>query len=200
MLVNASNLIGCPILSLHVGGQIAQVVELIVDPDNLSLLAVRVEGPVVEPEEGDILAMTSVREFSRAGMIVDSDDEFVRDDDVIQIQKVLKLNFDLRGLKVVTKKGAKLGKVDDFVLQSSAWNVQQLIVRRPIMKALVDPELIISRDKVVEIDDYQVVVKDEHEKTKSKVKSPPVDDFVPDFVNPFRQPDLAPENQSSDSE
>ena len=200
MLVNASSLIGCPILSLHVGGQIARVTELVIDPDKLSLIAVRVEGPVVDPNDGgDILAMDSVREFSRAGMIVDSSDEFVRDEDVMRIKKVLQLNFDLNGLKVVTKKKEKLGKVEDFILQSTTWEVQQLIVRRPIMKSLIDPELMIHRSQILKVDDYKVTVKDEREKVKSKPRSSSTKDLVPDFVNPFRKPDFAPEGQSSSS-
>lgn len=199
MLINASQLPNCPILSLHVGGQIARVVELIVDPDSLVLVAVRVTGNLVKPEEGDILMMDSVREFSRAGMIIDSNDEFVRDEDIVRVQKIVELNFDLRGLKVTTKKKVKLGKVSDFVLQTNNWSVQQLIVQRPIMKALIDPELIINRSQIIEVDDYQVVVKEEHEKTKSKVKTAPIDDLVPDFVNPFRSPDFASENQRSNT-
>lgn len=180
------------------GGQIARVTDLIVDPNNLSLIAVRVEGPLVDPDEGDILMMSAVREFSRVGMIIDSNDEFVRSEDVVRIQKILELNFNLIGLKVVTKKQAKLGKVADFVLQSGNWSVQQLIVQRPIMKAFIDPELIIDRSRIVEVDDYQVVVKEEHEKSKTKLKkAAPIEELVPDFVNPFRQPDFAPENQSS---
>ena len=199
MLVSASNLIDCPVLSLHVGGQIARVTELVVDPDNLSLIAVRVDGSLIKDEEGDILMMDSVREFSRAGMIIDSEDEFVREDDIVRVKKVLDLNFELRGLKVVTKTKAKLGKVSDFVLQSNTWNVQQLIVQRPVMKAFIDPELTIDRSRVVEVDDYKITVKEEQEKTKSKVKSAPIEELVPDFVNPFRTPEFAPDNQSSNS-
>ncbi len=197
MLISGSQLKDCPILSLHVGGQIARVVDLIIDPNNLSLVAVRVEGPLVDPDEGDILMMSAVREFSRAGMIIDSNDEFVRSEDIVRLQKILKLNFDLLGLKVITKKHAKLGKVADFVLQSSNWGVQQLIVQRPVMKALIDPELIIDRSRIVEVDDYRVIIKEEREKSKTKLKAAPIDDLVPDFVNPFRQPDFAPDNQSS---
>ncbi len=199
MLIHASRLIGCPVLSLHVGGQIARVTDLIVDPDNLALIAVRVEGPVVDPAEGDILLMDSVREFSRAGMIIDSNDEFVRDEDIVRVQKVLKLNFDLQGLKVVTKKQSKLGKVADYVLQSSTWEVQQLIVQRPVIKAFIDPELTIDRNRIIEVDDYKVTIKEEREKTKTKIKTTSVEELVPDFVNPFRKPDFAPENQSSSS-
>ena len=71
MLINTSRLINCPILSLHIGGRVATVTEVIIDPDSLKVIACRVEGPLVGKEVGDILPMTSVREFSRLGMIID---------------------------------------------------------------------------------------------------------------------------------
>lgn len=143
MLFNGSRLIGCPILSLHVGGRIASVSELIIDPDNLKIIGCRVEGPLVGKEVGEILPMESVREFSRLGMIVDSADEFVAPDEIIRIKNVIDLNFHLVGLKVESKQGAKLGKVSDFTVEPSGWQVQQLIVQRPLIKAFLDPELTI---------------------------------------------------------
>lgn len=193
MLINGSRLISCPILSLHIGGEIARVTELIIDPNTLKLIAVRVDGPTIGQDDiGDILPINSVREFSRLGMVIDSSDDFTNEDDVISIQKIIKLNFALPGLKVVTRKKIKLGKVTDFILNSATWDVYQLIVQRPPMKALLDPELLVSRSQIHEVDDYQVVVKDEHDKAKSKTStlSAPTD-FIPDFVNPFRKPDFA---------
>lgn len=195
MLINGSQLINCPILSLHVGGEIARVVEVIVDPDNLRVIAFRVEGKMVSDEE-DILPIASVREFSRLGMVIDSVDELVGADDIIRIKEILQLNFALPGLKVVTRKNSKLGKVSDYTVEISGWYIQQIIVQRPVMKALFDPELRIARTQVVEVDDYKIIVKDEHEKVKSKVAQVTPADFVPNFVNPFREPDFANEKTS----
>lgn len=196
MLINSSRLINCPILSLHVGGRIATVTELIVDPNDLKVIACRVDGPLVGKEVGEILPMDSVREFSRLGMIVDSADEFVEPGEIIHIRDILKLNFSLIGLKVETKAGAKLGKVSDFTLDPSSWQIQQLIVQRPFIKALLDPELTISRQQIIEIDDYKVIVKSEKEQKPTKVKAKT--DFVPNFVNPFREPDFASDTKLKD--
>lgn len=192
MLINGSQLINCPILSLHVSGEIARVTEPIVDPDNLRIIAFRVEGKMISEDE-DILPIASVREFSRLGMVIDSVDELVGADDIIRIKEILDLNFSLPGLKVVTRKNVKLGKVSDYTVEIGGWYIQQIIVQRPVMKALFDPELRIARTKIVEVDDYKVVVKDEHEKVKSKVEQVKPVDFVPNFVNPFREPDFANE-------
>lgn len=199
MLFNGSRLIGCPVLSLHVGGQIASITELIVDPDDLKIIACRVVGPLIGKEVGEILPMESVREFSRLGMIVDSADEFVEPDEIIRIKKVLDLNFHLVGLKVESKQGAKLGKVSDFTLEPSTWQVQQLIVQRPLIKAFIDPELTISRNRIDEVNDYKVIIKEEKETPKSKAKVAK-NDFVPSFVNPFREPDFAAETRTKNHE
>lgn len=197
MLINTSRLINCPVLSLHVGGRIANVTSVIIDPDNLKLIACRVEGPLTGTEDvGDILPMSSVREFSRLGMIVDSADEFVNADEIIRIRDVLALNFELVGLKVETVKGLKLGKVTDSTLNPATWQIQQLIVQRPLLKAFIDPELTISRQQIKEINDYKVIVQD----NDAKVTEKPTAEFTPNFINPFREPDFAPEAHSKNRE
>lgn len=192
MLINGSRLLRCPILSLHIGGQIASIVGLIIDPENLKIIACQVDGPLVGKEMGEILPMNSVREFSRLGMIVDSADEFVEPDDIIRVSEILALNFSLVGLKVETKKGKKLGKVSDFTVEPETWQVQQLIVQRPALKSLLDPELTISRQQIQEINDYKIIIKDEVEKIKAKAKT----EFTPNFINPFREPDFASETKA----
>lgn len=193
MLINGSKLLDCPILSLHLGGRIANVTDLIIDPNDLKLIALRVDGPVIDAETGDLLPINAVREFSRLGMVIDSNDEFVHETEVIHLRDILKLHFRLNGLKVITKKKAKLGKVSDYILNTSSWQVQQLIVKRPFTKALFDPELTIHRRNIIEVTDYEVIVKEEHEKAKQKAPLRPAQDFSPNFINPFRKPDFAPD-------
>ena len=190
MLVNASRLVGYPVLSLHVGGPIAWTDAEVVDPEKLKIVAFLVSGPAIQndPEAGDILETRDVREFSNIGMIVDSVETFVNEGDVIKLDKILKLNFSLIGLKVETKKGSKLGKVSDFVVDTDTFTVHQLIVKRPVVKAIIDPELTIPRKEILEVNDYKIIVKDEEEKIRKRATK---DDFVPNFVNPFREPDLS---------
>lgn len=195
MLINGSSLNNCPVLSLHIGGEIARVAEVVVDPNTLKIIGFRVTGKLIKDDTGDILPIESVREFSRMGMIVDSIDELVNGNDVVRLQKILKLNFDLIGMKVVTRKGNKLGKVADFTVEIGGWSIQQLIIQRPALKAFFDPQLIIPRKQIIEVDDYKVVVKDEHEKVKSKVQKTEPTNFVPNFINPFREPDFANEKE-----
>ena len=183
MLVTNTHLIGTPILSVQAGGPIGHIIDSIVEPDSLKIIAFILEGPVIS-RSTNILDVTSIREYSTYGMVIDNIEELVTPDDVIKIQKVLALNFSLTGLKVETKKGSKLGTVSDFTITNNDFIVQQIIVKRPIIKSFVDPELTISRKEIVEITDYKVIVKDEEKTLKSRAEK---EDFIPNFVNPFRK-------------
>ena len=195
MLVTASRLVGTPILSMQSASPIGTVSEIIVDPNSLKIVAFRIAGPIVN-RSSSILAVSSIREYSRYGMVVDSIDELVADDDVIKIAQVLELNFSLTGLKVETKKGGKLGTVSDFTATSNDFIIQQLVVKRPMFKSFLDPELLIPRREIVEITDDKVIVKDDEKTIRDKATT---ENFVPNFVNPFRnsKPDLAPADTKS---
>ncbi len=188
MLINGSKLKSLKILSLHVGGPVASIKRAVIDPSNLKIIAFDVDGPIIHNgEAGNILDATDIREVANIGLIIDSADDLVAQEDVIKIDNIMKLNFDLVGLKVKTKSGSKLGKIEDFVLDTETFTIHQLIVHRPAAKAFLDPELIVPRDEIVEVNDYEVIVKDEKKAAKKKA-SAPAKDFVPNFVNPFREP------------
>lgn len=191
MLVAASRLIGTPILSMQATARIATVSSIIIDPDALKIIAFRLSGGVIGKSSANILDVKSIREYSRYGMVIDSSEEIVEPDDVIKIKKVLELNFDLIDLKVETRKKSKLGKVSDYTVTDNDFVVQQIIVKRPVIKGFFDPELTIPRKEIVEITDYKVIVKDEEKVIKEKAEH---EDFVPNFVNPFRktEQDLSP--------
>lgn len=190
MLVMNSRLIGATVLSVQAGGPIGKITGIVVDPNDLKVIAFYLDGPAINRQQ-NILDVRSVREYSNYGFVIDDIDELVGPNDVIKISEILKLNFSLINLKVETKKGSKLGKVIDFTLTSEDFIVQQIIVKRPMIKSLNDPELTISRNEIVEITDYKIIIKDEEKVLKKKAEK---EEFVPNFVNPFResQPGFAP--------
>lgn len=188
MLIYNSRLLNMPILSVQDSGKIGTISNTIVDPDNLKIIAFRVHG-AIGSDGGNILDARAIREYSQFGLVIDSTDELVKDDDIIKIKNVLELNFSLLGLKVETKKGSKLGKVLDFTVTEDNFSVQQIIVKRPTVKSFFDSELVISRSEIVEITDYKIIVRDEEKVIKERALK---EDFVPNFVNPFRKTEQAP--------
>ena len=189
MLLNSAKLIGCPVLSLHLGGPIGRVASEIVDPNDLRIIALNVSGPQTgDGDHGDILDVRSIREFSNIGMIVDSIDDLVSKGDVVKFDEIIDLNFNVIGLNVKTKKGKKLGKISEYTFDPESMQIMQFVVKRPFLKSFMDPELIIGRSQIKEVNDYELIVKDEEEKIK---KESGKKDFVPNFINPFRDSNLA---------
>lgn len=181
MLVYSSKLMGTPVLSLQTGAPIGYVAKAIINPEDLQIIALELNGPIIS--ESNLLDTSSIREYSTYGIVVDSIDELISPEDVIKISEIMQLNFNLINLKVETKKGSKLGHIIDYTISSDNLLVQQLIVKRPLIKSLVDPELTIPRAEIIEISDYKIIIKDEVKTIKEKSTK---EEFVPNFVNPFR--------------
>ncbi|MBR2741497.1 PRC-barrel domain-containing protein [Candidatus Saccharibacteria bacterium] len=189
MLVTSTKLINTPIMSMQTGAPLGFISAPVIDPDSLKIIAFLLTGPTLT--NANILDVKSIREYSSLGMIIDGVEELAAPGDVVKIDKILDLNFHLIDLKVETKKGSKLGKVTDYTLTIEDYMIQQLIVKRPPLKALIDPELVISRKEIVEVTDDKIIVKDEEKVIKKRAEK---EDFIPNFVNPFRekQPGFAP--------
>ena len=196
MLIEGSKLLKYPILSLHTASRIAGVKGLVIDPNFLKVVAFEINA--ISSKQRLFLEASSVREFSKMGMIVDSDEEFVEKDDVIKLKETIDLGFSLDNMKVISKKKAMLGRIEDFIINTEDFQIMQLIVKRPIYKALIDPELVIGRSDIHEINDREIVVKSEE---GTIMKKSGTLDFVPNFVNPFKDGKyIARGNENSVSE
>jgi len=180
MLVFNSQLIDTPVMSLQTGGELARTKDPIIDPRTLTIVAYEVDGPLLDIRPS-ILRIADIREVSEIGMIIDSSDEFVGIDDVIKIKAIHKLHFSLIGLSVIDDKNHKLGKVDGYTLEMSGFVIQQLNVRRPLLKSLGDAELLIHRSQIVEINDTTVIVK-----SGAKEVRDPIPLQARAYTNPFR--------------
>ena len=193
MLIEGSKLLNYPILSLHTASKIAEVKALIIDPNFLKVVAFEINA--ASSKQRLFLETTSVREFSKMGMIVDSDEEFVEQGDVIKLKEMIELGFTLENMKVLSKKKAMLGRVEDFIVTTDDFRVMQLIIKRPIYKSLIDPELVIGRSEIHEINDTEIIVKSDE---STIIKKSGALDFVPNFVNPFKDGKyIASENNNS---
>ncbi len=184
MLILSSKLKNTPIMGLQTGTQLAVAEDPIVNPANLQVLAYKLSGPNLD-SENMLLRIADIRELSKLGFIIDSSDEFITPTDVIKINEIYNLNFQLNGMKVIDEKGTKLGTIIDYTLNLANFTIQQLIIKRPFLKSLNDPELTIHRSQITAIDDDKITIKSEVEKIKD-AEEPKNESFTPNYVNPFR--------------
>lgn len=181
MIILGSNLNRAPVVSLQTSTEIARTARAIIDPADLRVLAYVVTGSLL-PADTQLLRIADVRELSSLGFIVDSIDEFVAPSDVINLQKIYNLHFDLLGMRVVDERRQKLGKIIDFTIDTNDFLVQQLTVKRPLLHSLNDTELLIHRSQIIEINNDSIVVHSE-----AKAPEPELHEVVGSYVNPFRK-------------
>jgi uncharacterized protein YrrD len=191
MLLLGSRLIGTSVMGLQTGTKLAQTASPLIDPANLKVIAYILEGPLLT-EHPSLIRMADVRELSDIGMIVDSSDEFIGMKDVVKIQELYELHFNLLGLSVVDESKRKLGKIDDYSLDSSSFIVEQLNVRRRGIRSLTETGLLIHRSQIVEINNHQIIVKSAATRVDIDVQPEPRS-----YVNPFRS---APQVEQRDSQ
>lgn len=192
MLIPFERLLKTPVMSLQTGAELATIARMLVDPRDLTIVAYELEGHNLD-QRPSFLRPTDVRELSNLGLIVDSSDEFVALDDVIRIKQVYEYEFDLIGLDVLDDRKKKLGKVHGYNVDSGSFSVQQLVVRRPLLKSFGDTELLVHRSQIEE-------VRDSYVKVHSASAEEPERNVVREYTNPFRSGSVQPEAIDTDTQ
>lgn len=185
MLLSYERLTDTPVMSLQTGAELARTKHIVIDPRDLTIVAYELDGAALD-EHPSFLRPVDVRELSGLGLIVDSSDEFVGLDDVIRIQQVREFDFELLGMEVIDDHNKKLGKVQSYNVDSASFSVQQLVVKRPLLRSFTETELLIHRSQVIEINDEHIKVRSTSTKESAK-------NVVREYTNPFRAGNVQPE-------
>jgi uncharacterized protein YrrD len=181
MLILGSRLHDTAVMSLQTGTRLARTGKPLIDPGTLKVMAYEVDGPLLT-EHPSFLRTDDIREMGTIGMIIDSTDELVGLHDIIKLKELHAKNFQLIGMNVIDEQKHKLGKVDDYTLETGDFIIQQLNVKRGIIKGLTDTGLLIHRSQITEINDKAIVV----QSTKKKLPNPVMETARHEYVNPFR--------------
>ncbi len=187
MLVSNERFDNIPVMSLQTGSMLARASSAVIDPRSLAVVAYELEGYLLD-QHPTLLRVADIREIGPLGMIIDSVDELISPSDVIKIKEVYEINFQLIGLKVVDERKRTVGRVIGYTLEAGSFIIQQLRVKRPLMKSFGDTELLIHRSQIVKVTDDVIVVKTPDIRHKEPVVQP-----MQTFENPFRKSSPQPD-------
>lgn len=190
MLVLGSRLLSMPVMSLQTGTKLAETDSPVIDPSNLKIMAYEVSGPLLSGKSS-LLLVSDIRELGKLGMIIDSSDEFVESSDVVAIHKIFDLKFKLIGMAVIDETRRKLGKVEDFSVDTESFIIQQLHIKRGLLRSLSETEFLVHRSQIIEINDNQIIVKT----TAKKLPITPSRAGQLSYVNPFKSPSPQTDNR-----
>jgi hypothetical protein len=176
MLVLGSRLDKTPVMSLQTGTRLAHTVTPLIDSSNLKIVAYQIDGPLLT-EHPSFVRTADIR----------GNDELIGLHDVIKVEELHRSGFKLIGLMVIDEDKRKLGKVNDYTLDTTDFMIQQLDIKHGILKGLATTGSLVHRSQIIEINDKSIIVKS----TKKKLADPIMKTVKHDYVNPFRTP--APE-------
>lgn len=158
MLFLSASFTNKPILSLRTGGVVGVITKPIINPNNL-----KIEGFYSSDKfskQNLVLLSQEIRDVIDDGVIVNDHEAMTPEDDLVRLQKVLKLKFNIMGKKVVTKRRQSLGKINDYAINSDNFFIQKMYVAQPLIKSLKGGQLSIDRSQIIEITDKKIVVRD----------------------------------------
>ena len=191
MLVLGSRIHETPVMSLQTGTRLARTAGALIDPTNLKIVAYEVDGPLLT-EHPSFLRTADIREMSGIGMIIDSTDELLGLHDVIKVQELYGMGNWIIGKAVINTDKHKLGKIEDYSVDTGSFMIQQLNVKRGILQGLTQTSLLVNRSQIVEINDDAIIIKS----TKKKLHEPVMKSVRHEYVNPFRSPTPQPEAEA----
>jgi len=145
-------------MSLRTGGRVATTESFIINPNNL-----KIEGFYCQDnfsKDRLILLTQDVRDTLEQGLVVNDHDVLSHPDDLVRLQQILQLNFELLNKPVCTSDKRRLGKVSDFAIESKSMYIQKLYVGQSILKSFNGGQLSVDRTQIIEITSKRVVIND----------------------------------------
>jgi hypothetical protein len=156
MLQLSASLVNKPILSLRTGTPIAQTTMPLINPNNL-----KIEGFYCEDRFNKaqlILLCQDIRDVIPQGFVVNDHDVLVEADELVRLQKIIALNFELVAKPVETVDKEKIGKVSDYATEISSMYIQKIYVSQSILKSFMGGSLSVDRTQVHEITPKRIII------------------------------------------
>lgn len=187
---------GASVKSLQVGGEVAKISGVLIDPRILKIVAFYVSGPGVDFSPA-ILVPEDVREIGPVGFIIDDADKIVSPDDVVRLSEIIGFGFVLDGILVVDDKKRKLGRVESYAIDPVSCLIEQLYVSPSWTQSLRVAQIIVGRKQIEDISNDKIVVKAPTVKVKatSKALAKANEEEEAYFENPFRKPETVSETR-----
>ncbi len=157
-----------PVLSLRIGKSIATTLGPVINPNNL-----KIEGFYCQKNNRKqyILLSIDVRDIMPQGLVVNDEDALTEPSELVRLESVLSLNFNVLGKTVITVSGEKIGKVTDYAVETEGLFIQKIYVGQSIFKSFSGGNIGVDRTQITEITDKTIIINDLHEKVPATARA-----------------------------
>jgi uncharacterized protein YrrD len=191
MLVTIKALLGTSVKSLQTGGEVAKITMPLIDPRNLKLVALYVDGRTLTSSPA-VLLPSDIREVGPLGVIIDDADKIIDPYEIVRLQEIIDLDFVLDNILVVDEKKRKIGRVEHYAFDPESYFVQQLYVKPTLGRSFKLAQIIINRSQILDINNKKITVAVPTEKLQKAARAmQTLQVQKPVMENPFRKPGIA---------
>ena len=158
MLQLSPNLLNKSVLSLRTSAPVATIIGPIINPDNLKIEGFYCLDRFDKQEL--ILLCQDIRDILPQGYVINDHDVLAEPDELVRLQKIMEMDFQLIGKPVVTISKDKVGKVSDYAVETETMYIQKIYVAQSILKTLTGGSLSIDRSQINEITPRRIIIND----------------------------------------
>lgn len=158
MLQLSASLLNKSVLSLRTSATVATIIGPIINPDNLKIEGFYCQDRFDKKEL--VLLCQDIRDVLPQGYVINDHDVLAEPDELVRLQKIMELDFQLIGKPVVTLSKQKVGKVSDYAVETETMYIQKIYVAQSILKTLTGGSLSVDRSQVNEITPRRIVIND----------------------------------------
>lgn len=156
MLQLSASLLDKSVLSLRTGTPIATITAAIFNPNNLKIEGFYCQDRFDKTEL--ILLYQDIRDVLKQGYVVDDHSVLVEPEELVRLRDILELDFELIGKHVETISKHKVGKVNDYAVETETMFVQKLYVSQSLIKNFTGGTLSIDRTQINEITPRRIII------------------------------------------
>jgi sporulation protein YlmC with PRC-barrel domain len=158
MLQLSASLLSKSVLSLRTSSPVATIIGPIINPDNLKIEGFYCQDRFDKKEL--VLLCQDIRDILPQGYVINDHDVLAEPEELVRLQKIMQLDFQLIGKPVVTVSKDKVGKVSDYAAETETMYIQKIYVAQSILKTLTGGSLSIDRSQVNEITPRRIIIND----------------------------------------
>lgn len=171
MLQLSKTMLNRAVLSLRTGTPVATIQSIIINPNNL-----KVEGfychDSIDKKKQLVLLSQDIRDILPQGYVVNDHDVLSEPGDLVRLKSVLELNFELAGKLVVTVDKERVGKVNDYAVDTQSMYIQKLYVGQSLLKNLSGGSLSIDRSQINEVTPKRIIINELLQKAPATAPAP----------------------------
>jgi uncharacterized protein YrrD len=166
-----SKLEDLPIISLRSSVKLAKIEDLFFDFDKGKILGVYVKKSTplfFVSSKLYLIRAENILEWSNA-VYIQSEDNIDEIDDLLSMKERLDSDFSIFGLKVFTKKGKYMGKVDDILMETVTMSLRKILIKKKTFFS--SSEQLTPAKEIISITKDRITIKNPVKKVKVSCRS-----------------------------